>query len=100
VAEIVTVPFKPALGVYVTVQLPEAERAQLAAGVKVPEDAGLWARVTVPVGTTAVPGEVSVTVIVQLVAVPGEVLDGVHTTAVEVDLWTATICIVGEVLPE
>ena len=80
---------KPLLGVYVTEQLPP-EREQLVAGVKVPDDAGLWVSVTVPVGTTVVPGDVSATVIVQLVGVFGAALVGVQTTAVEVALCTAT----------
>ena len=57
-------------------------------------------RATVPVGTTVVPGEVSVTVILQLVTVFGGPPEGVQTTEVDVDLCVAVIARVAEELPE
>ena len=68
--------------------------------VNIPDAPGVWVKVTLPVGTTAVPGEVSVTEITQLVGVLGGEADGVQTTEVDVDLCTAVIARVGEELPE
>lgn len=68
--------------------VPE-ERVQLAAGVKVPEDAGFCVRVITPVGVTVVPADVSVTVTVQLVGVLGLAGEGVQTTAVELVRFVA-----------
>jgi hypothetical protein len=62
---------------------------QLAAGVNVPEDAGTCVRAIVPVGVTAVPNDVSVTVMMQLVGVLGAADDGAQTIVVEVDLLVA-----------
>jgi hypothetical protein len=62
--------------------VPDAERVQLEPVEKVPEEVGLSERLTVPVGVTAVPGDVSVTVTVQLVGVFIVVLVGLQTTVV------------------
>ena len=72
---------------------------QLAAGEKAPEEAGVSEKLTVPVGVTAVPGELSVTVTVQLVGVFTVVAVGFQTTLVWVALWTA-VSVVWPELPE
>jgi hypothetical protein len=55
-------------------------------GVKVPVAGELWEKVTVPVGVTGLPLEVSVTVAVQVVAAPAGSGLGRHETVVVVSL--------------
>ena len=92
---IVTVPLRPEFGVKVTEQLATPSdfcaRGQLAAGVKVPEEAGFWVSVMVPRGVTAVGGELSETVMTQVVGVFGMADEGVQTTPVEVERCVGTI---------
>jgi len=78
-------------GVKVTEQLPE-DRVQLA-GENVPVT--FASKLTVPVGSTAVPLSVSVTVAVQVVPVPGRVEAGTQSTETETDLTVAVI-VMGE----
>jgi hypothetical protein len=71
------------VGVYVTLQVPEA-RVHDAAGVKVPVE--FVVKLTVPVGVIAPVPEVSVTVAVQVVPTLSKTLAGEQLTAVDVDL--------------
>ncbi len=77
----VWVPSVPGLGVKVTEQLPAA-RVHVE-GLKLPDLA--LVKVTLPVGVTAVPGEVSLTMAVHVVAAFTGSEEGAHTTLVEVE---------------
>jgi hypothetical protein len=98
-----TDPKNPELGVYVKehvdAEVLSPESGQLAPVEKVPDETGLSERVTLPVGTTAVPGDLSFTLTTQLVGVFTVVPVGLHTTLVSVDLWTALMVVWPE-LPE
>jgi hypothetical protein len=87
----VTVPTCPAPGAKVTVQVAVPTTLWLRAhwaldGLNVPVAGELWVKVTVPVGVTGLPLEVSVTVAVQVVAVPAASGFGRQETVVVVDL--------------
>jgi len=87
---IVTVPAKLVFGVYVRVQEAGVPlRMQVPPLLNVPEDAGLWVSVIVPVGVTEVPPEVSVTVMTQFVGMFRFAVEGVQTIDVEVDRCVA-----------
>src|SRR2546426_12841317 len=88
----VCVPVPTAVGVYVTEQLlelPEPERPQFAALLKVP--APLLVKLTVPVGVVFVPTSVSVTVAVQVVGGPRTTVDGEQLTPVVVERFVVTM---------
>ena len=83
-------------GVKVTEQLPD-ERLQIM-GENVPVK--FASKLTVPVGSLAVPLSESVTVAVQVVLAPGRVEVGAHSTETETDLDVAVTVKVREVLVE
>ena len=65
-------------------EAPVPLNIQLADGVKVPPVVGFAAKLTLPPGVIAVPGELSVTVTMQLEDWPAVTLGGLQTTAVVV----------------